>query len=205
MCSRTILREVRCWLEATQIRAECRRNRPVVSFGPPFLPSQEFTVDCSSTFFCRVQRRQSFLRYIEKSLVISYRRQPRAGYIYWAQGQGLQRGRDQFDANACGLVRLQRVGDRAVLSRAVRDAATTAFPSFKGWCQYPHPRFQGGVVTLMAEGVPVVAASFNLPVGGSRFCGPGWLPAAQCGGVLPNDADTAHGVQDLPTCTVLQY
>ena len=50
MCSRTILHEVRCWPEAAPIRAECRRNQPVVKFWSTLLPSQEFTVDCIATF-----------------------------------------------------------------------------------------------------------------------------------------------------------
>ena len=60
---------------------------------------------------------------------------------------------------------------------------------------------------LMAEGVVLstlsLAAPFYVTVGGSWSC-ERWLAMAPCAGV-PNDADTAHGVQVFPTCTVLQH
>ena len=66
-----------------------------------------------------------------------------------------------------------------------------------------------GDVHFMAEEVVPstlsLAAPFCLPVRGLLSRGPGWLATALCARVLPNDADTAHGVQVFPTCTVLQH
>ena len=105
MCSRTISIEVRCWPEAAPIRAECRRNRPVVKFWSTLLHSKEFTVDCIATFF---------VIYNVDSVSTIHRKESRdllppaaQGYKYWPQGQGPQRGRDQFDANAYGLAEIR--------------------------------------------------------------------------------------------------
>ena len=71
-------------------------------------------------------------------------------------------------------------------------------------CGHPHGwRGDGGGRGACGASFHSLAAPLYLPVGGSRSRGPGWLATALCAGVLPNDADTAHGAQVFPMCTVL--
>ena len=105
--------------------------------------------------FCHPQSRQCFLRYTEKDLVISYRQQPRAGYKYRPQGQGPQRGRDQFDANAYGLAEIRSMSTPTACRRS--RGPVTRYEEKPTTCEGCRDdiltEFQGVLCAVVAGGV----------------------------------------------------